>query len=87
MKAYVELVQRREREIGCDVLTHQKWCVPSLCGSWAERVAGAARIISTAFSRVSGMNRLGPFADADVAVSSGSSSTSAVGKDSTEHSF
>lgn len=25
MKAYVKLVQRREREIGCDVLTHQKW--------------------------------------------------------------
>jgi len=25
MKAYVELIQRREREIGCDVLTHQKW--------------------------------------------------------------
>ena len=24
MKAYVELVQRREREIECDVLTHQK---------------------------------------------------------------
>lgn len=24
MKAYVELIQRREREIGCDVLTHQK---------------------------------------------------------------
>ena len=24
MRAYVELVQRREREIGCDVLTHQK---------------------------------------------------------------
>jgi isocitrate lyase len=24
MQAYVELVQRREREIGCDVLTHQK---------------------------------------------------------------
>lgn len=24
MKAYVEFVQRREREIGCDVLTHQK---------------------------------------------------------------
>lgn len=23
MKAYVELIQRREREIGCDVLTHQ----------------------------------------------------------------
>jgi len=25
MKAYVELVQRREKETGCDVLTHQKW--------------------------------------------------------------
>jgi isocitrate lyase len=24
MKAYVELVQRKERELGCDVLTHQK---------------------------------------------------------------
>jgi hypothetical protein len=26
MKAYVELIQRKEREIGCDVLTHQKVC-------------------------------------------------------------
>jgi isocitrate lyase len=25
MLAYVELVQRKEKEIGCDVLTHQKW--------------------------------------------------------------
>lgn len=25
MKAYVELVQRKEREENCDVLTHQKW--------------------------------------------------------------
>lgn len=25
MKAYVDLVQRREKEGGCDVLTHQKW--------------------------------------------------------------
>lgn len=25
MKAYVDLVQRREKENGCDVLTHQKW--------------------------------------------------------------
>lgn len=25
MKAYVELVQKKEKEIGCDVLTHQKW--------------------------------------------------------------
>ena len=27
MLAYVELVQRKEKEIGCDVLTHQKWYV------------------------------------------------------------
>lgn len=25
MLAYVDLVQRKEKEIGCDVLTHQKW--------------------------------------------------------------
>jgi hypothetical protein len=25
MLAYVNLVQKREKEIGCDVLTHQKW--------------------------------------------------------------
>ncbi|KAK1217663.1 mitochondrial 2-methylisocitrate lyase [Marasmius sp. AFHP31] len=29
MLAYVQLVQRKEKEIGCDVLTHQKWWVPS----------------------------------------------------------
>ncbi|OCH84036.1 isocitrate lyase and phosphorylmutase [Obba rivulosa] len=57
MLAYVELVQRREKEIGCDVLTHQKW-------SGANYID---RILTT--------------------VSAGSSSTSAVGKDSTEHSF
>ncbi|KDR85654.1 hypothetical protein GALMADRAFT_234647 [Galerina marginata CBS 339.88] len=57
MLAYVELIQRKEKEIGCDVLTHQKW-------SGANYID---RILST--------------------VSSGSSSTSATGKDSTEHSF
>ncbi|KAF9074994.1 isocitrate lyase [Rhodocollybia butyracea] len=57
MLAYVNLVQNKEKEIGCDVLTHQKW-------SGANYID---RILST--------------------VSSGSSSTSAVGKDSTEHSF
>ena len=25
MLAYVDLIQRKEKEIGCDVLTHQKW--------------------------------------------------------------
>ncbi|KAL1741246.1 isocitrate lyase [Schizophyllum fasciatum] len=57
MLAYVNLVQRKEKEIGCDVLTHQKW-------SGANYIDG---ILQT--------------------VSSGSSSSSAIGKDSTEHSF
>ncbi|EMD42309.1 hypothetical protein CERSUDRAFT_79893 [Gelatoporia subvermispora B] len=57
MLAYVELVQRKEKELGCDVLTHQRW-------SGANYID---RILTT--------------------VSAGSSSTSAVGKDSTEHSF
>ncbi|THH33164.1 hypothetical protein EUX98_g1027 [Antrodiella citrinella] len=57
MLAYVELVQRKEKELGCDVLTHQKW-------SGANYID---RILTT--------------------VSAGSSSTSAIGNDSTEHSF
>ncbi|KAI0690738.1 isocitrate lyase [Cytidiella melzeri] len=57
MLAYVELVQKKEKELGCDVLTHQKW-------SGANYID---RILST--------------------VSAGSSSTSSVGKDSTEHTF
>ncbi|KAG9055177.1 hypothetical protein FS842_002944 [Serendipita sp. 407] len=57
MLAYVELIQRKEKELGCDVLTHQKW-------------SGAGyidRVLST--------------------VMSGSSSTSGMGSDSTEHTF
>ncbi|KII94004.1 hypothetical protein PLICRDRAFT_49993 [Plicaturopsis crispa FD-325 SS-3] len=57
MLAYVELVQRKEKEIGCDVLTHQKWSG----ASYIDRILAS--------------------------VSSGSSSTSSGGKDSTEHSF
>ncbi|EPQ60103.1 isocitrate lyase and phosphorylmutase [Gloeophyllum trabeum ATCC 11539] len=57
MLAYVELVQRKEKEIGCDVLTHQKW-------SGANYID---RILNT--------------------VSSGSSATSSIGADSTEHQF
>lgn len=50
MKAYVELVQRREKELGCDVLTHQKWSGASymdgvlgaiLSGSSSSRSMGA----------------------------------------------
>lgn len=33
MKAYVELIQKKEREIGCDVLTHQKVCLFVSVGS------------------------------------------------------
>ena len=29
MLAYVETVQSKEKEIGCDVLTHQKWYAAS----------------------------------------------------------
>ncbi|KIJ22165.1 isocitrate lyase [Paxillus involutus ATCC 200175] len=57
MLAYVDLVQRKEKDIGCDVLTHQKWSGANYIDS----------IIQT--------------------VSAGSSSTSAIGKDSTEHAF
>lgn len=57
MLAYVDLVQKKEKALGCDVLTHQKW-------SGANYID---RILNT--------------------VSAGSSSTSAIGKDSTEHQF
>lgn len=57
MLAYVNLIQRKEKDLGCDVLTHQKW----------SGAAYADRMIQT--------------------VSSGSSATSAMGSDSTEHSF
>ncbi|KAK9465580.1 isocitrate lyase [Lipomyces arxii] len=57
MKAYVDLIQRREKEIGCDVLTHQKWSGANYVDSILQNVQG------------------------------GSSSTSSIGADSTEHSF
>lgn len=87
MLAYVNLIQRKEKEIGCDVLTHQKWSGAnyidriltsrSYCsfrvGTHEERILtdDVALILSRSFP----------------AISSGSSSTSATGKDSTEHSF
>ncbi|KAF9481208.1 isocitrate lyase icl [Pholiota conissans] len=40
MKAYVELVQRREREIGCDVLTHQKWSGADYADNLIKTVTG-----------------------------------------------
>jgi len=40
MKAYVELVQRKEREISCDVLTHQKWSGADYADSLIKTVTG-----------------------------------------------
>lgn len=40
MKAYVEEVQRKEREIGCDVLTHQKWSGAELVDSLLKTITG-----------------------------------------------
>ena len=44
MLAYVQLIQRKEKELGCDVLTHQKW-------SGANYID---RILSSASSILSG---------------------------------
>ena len=55
MKAYVEIVQRRERELGCDALTHQK--VSLKCCLLKEELisnvvfSGAVLIMLTALSR------------------------------------
>ena len=40
MKAYVEIVQRKEREIGCDVLTHQKWSGADYVDNLLKTVTG-----------------------------------------------
>lgn len=76
MLAYVELVQRKEKEIGCDVLTHQKWYI------WSVLVVATYSLFSSALR--SGANYIDRILSS---VSSGSSSTSAIGQDSTEHSF
>ena len=51
MLAYVNEVQRKEKAIGCDVLTHQKWCVMGhlLSHTDVDVVAGVARATSTVF--------------------------------------
>lgn len=49
MKAYVELIQRKERDIGCDVLTHQKWSGADYADSLLMTVTGG--ISSTGESR------------------------------------
>jgi len=46
MLAYVELIQRREKEIGCDVLTHQKWSG----ASYVDRILASVTAGSSATS-------------------------------------
>lgn len=58
MKAYVELIQRKEREIGCDVLTHQKWSgadyadnlLKTITGGISSTAAMGAGVTETQFS-------------------------------------
>ena len=56
MLAYVETVQSKEREIRCDVYTHQKWCAPSFTTDIGDMCifptfccAGAEQITSIGF--------------------------------------
>jgi len=55
MLAYVNLIQKKEKEIGCDVLTHQKWYVIVCCFRWQQstRTTGVVPITSTKFSQQS----------------------------------
>merc|ERR1711939_566208 len=50
MKAYVNLVQNREREIGTDVLTHQKW-------SGADYVDGLLKTVTGGVSSTAAMGK------------------------------
>lgn len=40
MKAYVQIVQSKEREIGTDVLTHQKWSGADYADNLLKTVTG-----------------------------------------------
>lgn len=77
INAYVDLIQNKERELGVDIITHQKWFVPS------NLVHPALRFL-TWFEYRSGANYIDGIL---TTVSSGSASTSAVGEDSTENQF
>ncbi|TFY75870.1 hypothetical protein EWM64_g8142 [Hericium alpestre] len=50
MKAYVEIVQRRERDLGTDVLTHQKW-------SGAEYVDNLLKTVTGGVSSTAAMGK------------------------------
>ena len=50
MRAYGELVQEPEMELGCDVVTHQKW-------SGAEYVDGLLKMVTGGVSSTSSMGK------------------------------
>ena len=85
MLAYVDLIQKKEKAIGCDVFTHQKWSG----ASYSDRVLNGTSLLK----RTGILQRLPVYAcrltvpSQNAAVSAGSSATAAGGKDSTEHSF
>ncbi|KAL6903276.1 methylisocitrate lyase [Trichoderma evansii] len=57
MKAYVEIVQRREKELGCDVLTHQKWSG----ASYIDGILGAIQSGSSSSKSMGEGNTEGQF--------------------------
>ena len=57
MKAYVDLVQRREKELGCDVLTHQKWSG----ASYMDGILGAIQSGSSSSKSMGEGNTEGQF--------------------------
>ncbi|KAI5867377.1 isocitrate lyase [Durotheca rogersii] len=57
MLAYVELVQRREKELGCDVLTHQKWSG----ASYMDGILGAIQSGSSSSKSMGDGNTEGQF--------------------------
>ena len=57
VKAYVDLVQRREKELGCDVLTHQKWSG----ASYMDGILGAIQSGSSSSKSMGEGNTEGQF--------------------------
>ncbi|KPM39225.1 2-methylisocitrate lyase, mitochondrial [Neonectria ditissima] len=57
MKAYVDLVQRREKDLGCDVLTHQKWSG----ASYIDGILGAIQSGSSSSKSMGDGNTEGQF--------------------------
>ncbi|KAK9459510.1 isocitrate lyase [Lipomyces oligophaga] len=47
MKAYVDLVQRKEKQLGCDVLTHQKWSGANYVDGILQNVQGGSASTSS----------------------------------------